>query len=503
MTSSGHVVCPSCSAKLRLRARPAVAVPQNDGTSLPAGDVLSSATDGAAVSDAAAQPASTRSGSREREPDATLDPGTRLGGFELRRVLGRGGMATVYKATQLSLNRPVAVKVLAKRFSTNTVFVDRFDREAGALAGLNHPNIVNIIDKGVFDENYFFVMEIVEGITLDQLLHSVELTEQHYLHIISEISKALAYVHSRGIIHRDIKPSNILVNRQGVVKVGDFGIAHMTDAEAPAERFGRNAMIGTAHYMSPEQASNPGSVDQRADIYSLAITFYKMFTRQLPPPGVDLPITPPSEINNKLPKAVDAILRRAMERDPAARYADVTEFCDSLARAFTSRTGSDLVGAAAASAVIMTESGSGLFSTNLFAAAPSDGGTGSGFSLSSVGSGGFSLPSTGGAESASNAGESAAPALSSPSLLSAPMGIPGLVPDSTSSGFGMPAPAPSSFASQPVFNRPEPEPSAASEPGRGRTKLYVILAIVFLALAAGALFGIRMWMQWSAYGQFK
>jgi serine/threonine-protein kinase len=273
---------------------------------------------------------SSSTGKSPAQQDVILPPGTTLGGFELRKVVGRGGMATVYKGVQLSLNRPVAIKLLAARFARNPSFVQRFEREAGALANLNHPNIVNIIDKGVVEDHYFFVMELVEGITLDQLLHTVELNERHYTHIISEIAKALTYVHSKGIVHRDIKPSNVLVNKQGVVKVSDFGIAHITDAAFPPERFGKKATVGTANYMAPEQADNPARVDVRADVYSLGVTFYKMFTKKLPVGD----FKPASLLNSKLPRLVDSVLARAMQRDPTARYATVKEFCDELTQLF-------------------------------------------------------------------------------------------------------------------------------------------------------------------------
>lgn len=429
-----------------------------------------------------------------REPDTPLEPGTRLGGFEIRRVLGRGGMATVYKATQLSLNRPVAVKVLARRFSRNKTFIKRFDQEAGALAGLNHPNIVNIIDKGVVDNNYFFVMEIVEGITLDQLLHSVELTEQHYLHIIGEISKALTYVHSRGIIHRDIKPSNILVNRQGVVKVGDFGIAHIAEGGVPAERSGRMATVGTAYYMSPEQATDPGSVDQRADVYSLGVTFYKMFTRQLPAAGGDSAL-PPTEVNPRLPKAVDAILARAMERDPSKRYQEVVQLCDALVQAFTSRGASELVGATAGGAA--DGQGSFLFNTNLFnsaAAAPSA--SGSGFGLSAV-----TPPTPALGTQAVTAGSS---------LLTVPTALAGMESDPAASLLAQSDPSTSgiSFQYSPLTSGigSAPQPAAAAVPEVetmpiSRTKLYVLLAFAAILVAAAVALFWFVYLPYSAYGK--
>lgn len=313
---TSHIQCPGCHARLRVKMVAAVGARPGPG----AGEDES--------------PNSVQAiNMPDEEPDPNQDmlaPSTRLGGFEITRMLGRGGMSIVYKGVQLSLNRPVAVKVLAPRFSTNMSFIQRFDREAGALASLNHPNIVNIIDRGVAADRYFFVMELVQGINLDQLIQSVELTEKHYIHIITEISKALTYVHSKGIVHRDIKPSNVLVNKHGLVKVSDFGIAHITQGDFPPEKLGRNATVGTANYMSPEQAENPGAVDKRADIYALGVTFYKMFTRQLPVGAY----RGASLLNPRLPRAIDPVLSKAMQANPQDRYQQVDEFCRALVECF-------------------------------------------------------------------------------------------------------------------------------------------------------------------------
>jgi serine/threonine protein kinase len=137
-------------------------------------------------------------------------------------------------------------------------------------------------------------------------------------------------VHGRGIIHRDIKPSNILVDKPGNVKVSDFGIAHITEAEGPTERFGRNATVGTMNYMAPEQAVNPAAVDTRADVYSLGVTFYKMFTKQLPVGEWKAPTL----LNPNLPRTVDQVVARAVQPNPADRYPTVKEFCDDLLALF-------------------------------------------------------------------------------------------------------------------------------------------------------------------------
>ena len=276
---------------------------------------------------------SSSNGNGDTDDDGYLPPNTVIGNFRIEGPLGVGGMAHVYRATQLSLKRPVALKILASRLARKPGFVERFDREAGALASLSHPNIVNVIDKGRHGDLYYFAMELVDGITLDQLIQSVDLTPRHYIHIVAEISKALSYVHELGIIHRDIKPANVLVTRHGVVKVSDFGIAHITEGAAEAKTgpaASSSSSVGTQHYMAPEQARNSDSVDARADVYSLAVTFYKMFTRQLPATVWQTP----SALNPKLPLDLDAVISRAMAQDPDERYPSVKEFCDAVLAIF-------------------------------------------------------------------------------------------------------------------------------------------------------------------------
>jgi serine/threonine protein kinase/DNA-directed RNA polymerase subunit RPC12/RpoP len=448
----GYIACPSCNARLKLRPKetaPEAAEGSAAGTNGPA----AASDDGA---DAAAQSANKAAGEKsardkDKDKDVTLPPGTRLGGFELRRVLGRGGMATVYKAVQLSLNRPVAVKLLAPRFASSPVFVERFDREAGALATLNHPNIVNIIDKGVEDgKHYYFVMEYVEGITLDQLMHAVELTERHYTHIIAEISKALTYVHGRGIIHRDIKPSNILVDKPGNVKVSDFGIAHIAEGDAPTERFGRNATVGTMNYMAPEQAANPGAVDMRADVYSLGVTFYKMFTKQLPVGEWK----PPTLLNPNLPRTVDSVLARAVQPHPADRYPSVKEFCDELITLFAAASNSSTVGVD-----LVT-------------------------SLAPGGVGAFSFGSTLNTSSTSSGTSYAVSADSTDSSASGSAFRTGSLSDSSfgsSPGFG------SSSVLRGVMGAPPPgaaDPEPVEDEKPSRAKLYISIAAGVLVLAA-------------------
>lgn len=277
------------------------------------------------------QPGSTAPGktgpaSLSGEGISLLQPGRQLGGYRIEKLLGRGGMAAVYLATQVSLNRPVALKVLDPRLSHDASFIQRFEQESGALAALNHPNIVNIIDRGEAGGLYFFVMEFVDGKSLDEMIVEDEVKPADFPQIIQGIREALTYVHQQGITHRDIKPANILVSRNGRVKVSDFGIVSIAfGALRRPEEGGRS--VGTSRYMAPEQRRASDRVDFRADIYSLGVTFYKMFARALPSSEA---WEGPTKHNPNLPDEIDAVLLKALQSNPDQRYQSVGEFCDDL-----------------------------------------------------------------------------------------------------------------------------------------------------------------------------
>ncbi len=244
-------------------------------------------------------------------------------GYRVVAIVGFGGMGTVYRAVQLSMEREVALKVLHQRYSHVPRFVERFEREATALAALNHPNIVAVIDRGRVGDTYYLVMEYVRGRTLRYLIRNKRLTVERAVEIAIQICDALQAAHGCGVVHRDIKPGNILVTPEGLVKVADFGIVHIAGDDKHAERE-RRTRLGTAKYMAPEQRGTGLVVDHRADIYALGITLYEMLTGQLPGGS------PASAHNPAIPKPLDEIIERATREDREERFQSAVEMRDAL-----------------------------------------------------------------------------------------------------------------------------------------------------------------------------
>ncbi|HEV2454158.1 MAG TPA: serine/threonine-protein kinase, partial [Verrucomicrobiae bacterium] len=247
--------------------------------------------------------------------------------FEILECLGRGGMGVVYKARQKTLNRFVALKLLAPERVQDAKFAERFAREAQALAALNHPNIVTIHDFGQAGGFYYLLMEFVDGLNLRQLLRARKFTPEEALAIVPPLCDALQFAHDRGIVHRDIKPENLLLDKTGRVKVADFGIAKMlgtANGGGDGRTFTREnvtqSTVGTPGYSAPEQKTDPQHVDSRADIYSLGVVFYEMLTGELPGKRIE----PPSR-KVQIDVRLDEVVLRALEKTPELRYQQVSE----------------------------------------------------------------------------------------------------------------------------------------------------------------------------------
>jgi len=246
--------------------------------------------------------------------------------LEIQVLLGEGGMGAVYRARQPSLDRLVALKILPAEAGRDPAFTERFTREARALARLNHPNIIPIYDFGHRGNLYYFLMEFVDGANLRQLLRRGVLKPGEALRIVPQICEALQYAHEEGLVHRDIKPENILLDRKGRVKVADFGIAKLLGRKTGDQTLtGPWQVIGTLHYMAPEQMADPLRVDHRADLYSLGVLFYEMLTGQLPLGRFD----PPSQ-KAAVDSRLDHVVLRALESEPARRYQQASEIKNEI-----------------------------------------------------------------------------------------------------------------------------------------------------------------------------
>ena len=265
--------------------------------------------------------------------DAPLKTGATFGKYEVLGVVGRGGMGTVYRARHAGLDRVVALKILSPRLAADPEFVRRFEREARTLASLEHPNIVAVHDTGVEAGAPYLVMEFVEGVSLRRLLAERRLPPEEALGIVPQLCDALEYAHGRGVVHRDVKPENILLDTKGRTKIADFGLAFIVGIDA--SRITRaDVTMGTPHYMAPEQVESSRSVDHRADIYSMGVVLYEMLTGELPLGR----FAPPSE-KARTNRRLDEIVLRALEKEPARRYQQVTEFRRDIAEAPQGKAG--------------------------------------------------------------------------------------------------------------------------------------------------------------------
>lgn len=259
--------------------------------------------------------------------------GKRVSGrYKLLEVIGDGGMAIVYRAKDLILDRDVAVKVLRSEFNKDEDFIRRFKREAESATSLDHPNIVSIYDVGEDEEIYFIVMEYVQGKTLKQYIKEHgKISVEESLHIMKQIVSGMAVAHDHGIIHRDIKPHNILITENGTAKLTDFGIAL---AITSATITHTNSILGSVHYFSPEQARG-GIANAKSDIYSFGAVLYEMVTGRVPFVG-DSPVSvalkhlqenviEPRRLNPEIPQSVENIVLKSLAKNPLRRYDSAEE----------------------------------------------------------------------------------------------------------------------------------------------------------------------------------
>jgi len=262
--------------------------------------------------------------------------------YEMQQRIGRGGMADVYLARDILLDRLVAIKVLFPEYATDPAFVERFRREAQSAANLNHPNIVSVYDWGRSNNTYFMAMEYVPGRTLAEALHDVgQITAMKAAEVGIEVAAALSFAHRGNVVHRDIKPGNILIGSNGQLKVADFGIARALGSAADTNLTQVGAVMGTAAYLSPEQAQG-GQPDPRSDLYSLGIVLYEMVGGRVPFSG-DNPVSiaykqvheapqPLNQLASDVPRAFEAIVARLLAKDPDLRYATAEAVRDDLRR---------------------------------------------------------------------------------------------------------------------------------------------------------------------------
>ena len=248
-------------------------------------------------------------------------------GLEFLSLIGNGGMGAVYLARQTELDRPVAVKILPQTLAADPTFVERFRREAKALARLDHPNIVRVFGSGVSNGYCYIVMEYVEGVTLREAIREKAVDPKAALRIVPQIVAALEYAHSAGVVHRDIKPENILLGVGGVVKVTDFGLAKLNDNNGePSQLTLTGTTMGTLRYMAPEQFDGTAT-DHRTDIYALGVVFYELLTGRVPMGHFPLPSDTPG-----VDPRIDAVVMRTLQREPNERYQQFSELRTDLHR---------------------------------------------------------------------------------------------------------------------------------------------------------------------------
>ena len=246
--------------------------------------------------------------------------------FEDIEVIHSGGMGTVFKARQISLDRWVALKVMKPELAEDPEFQERFEREGKTMAKLNHPNIVSVYEFGKRGGFHFLVMEYVEGCDLHQLMKGNKLDSTSLLRLVPQICDALAFAHESDVIHRDVKPGNILIDRSGNVKMTDFGLAKVMQPSVDVSLTMEGVGMGTLHYMAPEQLADARSTDARSDIYALGVVIYEMLTGKLPTGN----FPPPTSSLARRDKRLDKAVMRAMEQSPNDRFPSVKKFSEQI-----------------------------------------------------------------------------------------------------------------------------------------------------------------------------
>ena len=258
------------------------------------------------------------------------------GRYELEELVGSGGMSNVFRAHDRLLERTVALKILHEQFTRDDDYVERFRREARAVAQLAHPNIVTVIDRGEQDGRQYIVFEYVDGQNLKELTAGGPLDPREAIGLALQVARALSFAHERGLVHRDVKPQNVLLNDDGQAKVTDFGIARSLDVHGVTQT---GTVLGTSDYIAPEQARGQ-KVDPKTDIYSLGAVLYELLTGDVPFKGDNFVAVamrhvnepPPSVLDRRpdCPLRLDLAIQRAMAKDPEERFGSMDEFCAEL-----------------------------------------------------------------------------------------------------------------------------------------------------------------------------
>jgi len=258
------------------------------------------------------------------------------GRYELEKLVGSGGMSNVFRAHDRLLERTVALKILHEQFTRDEDYVERFRREARAVAQLAHPNIVTVIDRGEQDSRQYIVFEFVEGENLKEVVSRGPLAVHDALELALQVARALAFAHTRGLVHRDVKPQNVLLNEDGQAKVTDFGIARSLDVQGVTQT---GTVLGTSDYIAPEQARGQ-KVDPKTDVYSLGVVLYELLTGEVPFSGDNFVAVAMRHVNEPAPSVLerrpdcsvrlDLAIQRAMAKDPADRFESMDDFVAEL-----------------------------------------------------------------------------------------------------------------------------------------------------------------------------